>query len=375
MSTDKNNLNLELTGLIETPAAPGARPERKPEDPKVLAAIDQLLDAVGVPAAKRDTYDARLVKDLIATSAKLLPDGRNTGELKLITASVKEMRYAYKIFAKYAEPHKVTIFGSARTPEDHPDFAACVEFSKLMAEKKWMCITGAGNGIMKAGHVGPGRAASIGVSIKLPFETNANTVIAGDEKLIHFRYFFTRKLMFLSQAEAVALFPGGFGTFDEVFETLTLVQTGKSQMVPIVCCEGAGGTFWKEFDTWIKRELGGRGFINSEDTGIYKVCSTPQEAVDHILDFYTIYHSSRYVKDDLVIRLKRQLTPDELTILNREFAIIIKQGQIVSRGPYEVEEDFLDLPRIAFTHTRSKFGLIRRLIDRINSFGMQAKPI
>jgi uncharacterized protein (TIGR00730 family) len=367
MSTDKNNLNLELTGLIETPTA--GRPERRPEDPKVAAAVDALLDAVGVPAAKRDTYDARLVKDLLATCAKLIPDGRNSGELKLITAAVKEMRYAYRVFAKYTEPHKVTIFGSARTPEDHPDFAACVEFSKIMAERGWMSITGAGNGIMKAGHVGPGRAASIGVAIKLPFETNANTVIAGDEKLIHFRYFFTRKLMFLSQAEAVALFPGGFGTFDEVFETLTLVQTGKSQMVPIVCLEGAGGTFWKEFDTWVKRELGGRGFINSEDTGIYKVCATPAEAVEHILAFYTNYHSSRYVKDDLVLRLKRALTEAELVTLNTEFRVLVKQGDIHACGPYSVEEDFLELPRIAFTHTRSKFGLIRRLIDRVNSFG------
>lgn len=363
MSTEKNNLNVELTGLVPT-----GRPERKPEDPKLAAALDQILEAVGVTADKKDAIETRLVRDLLANCAKLLPDGRHSGELKLITASVKEMRYAYKIFAKYAEPHKVTIFGSARTPEDHPDFAACVEFSKLMAEKQWMSITGAGNGIMKAGHVGPGRAASIGVSIKLPFETNANTVIAGDEKLIHFRYFFTRKLMFLSQAEAVALFPGGFGTFDEVFETLTLVQTGKSQMVPIVCLEGAGGTFWKEFDTWVKRELGGRGFINSEDTGIYKVCDTAQEAVDHILAFYRLYHSSRYVKDDLVIRLKRPLTADELATLNTEFKILVKTGEIAAHGPYEVEEDALDMPRIAFTHTRSKFGLIRKLIDRINSF-------
>lgn len=365
MTTDKNNLNVELTGLIDS----SKRPERKPEDPKVAEALDRLLDAVGVSADKKDLLETRLVRDLLATCAKLIPDGRNVGELKLITAAVKEMRYAYRIFAKYTDPHKVTIFGSARTPEDHPDFAACVEFSKVMAEKGWMSITGAGNGIMKAGHVGPGRAASIGVAIKLPFETNANTVIAGDEKLIHFRYFFTRKLMFLSQAEAVALFPGGFGTFDEVFETLTLVQTGKSQMVPIVCLEGAGGTFWKEFLAWVKRELGGRGFINPEDTGIFRVCETPAEAVEHILGFYRIYHSSRYVKDDLVIRLKRALTGEELATLNREFRVIIKAGDIAARGPYEVEEDALELPRIAFTHTRSKFGVVRKLIDRINSFG------
>lgn len=361
MSADKNHLNVELTGLVES----GKAAERKAEDPKLAAAVDAVLQAVG---AKPGDEETRLVRDLLTSSAKLIPDGRNTGELKLITAAVKEMRYAYRVFAKYPDPHKVTIFGSARTPEDHPDFAACVEFSRIMAERGWMAITGAGNGIMKAGHIGPGRAASFGVAIRLPFETNANEVIAGDEKLIHFRYFFTRKLMFLSQAEAVALFPGGFGTFDEVFETLTLVQTGKSQMVPIVCVEGAGGTFWKGFDAWVKKELGSRGWISPEDPGIYSVCETPAQAADIITRFYRIYHSSRYVKDDLVIRLKRPLTATEVATLNTEFKPLIKSGEMVQRGPYEVEEDALDLPRLAFTHTKSKFAMIRRLIDRINSF-------
>ncbi len=365
MPADNNHLNVELTGLVDSAAELRARDRRASEDPRITPLLDQMLATVN---AKPDAPETRLVRDLLATSLKLISDGRNTGELKLITAAVKEMRYAYRIFAKYQDPHKVTIFGSARTPEDHPDFAACVEFSKLMAERGWMSITGAGNGIMKAGHVGPGRAASIGVAIKLPFETNANTVIAGDEKLIHFRYFFTRKLMFLSQAEAVALFPGGFGTFDEVFETLTLVQTGKSQMIPIVCLEGEGGTFWKAFDQWVRAELQQRGWISAEDTGIYKLCATPEEAAQHIQQFYRIYHSSRYVKDDLVIRLKSPLKESDVASLNAEFRSLVKTGQIVQRGPYEVETDYLDLPRLAFTHTRSKFGLIRRLIDRINTF-------
>src|SRR5262249_24538476 len=145
-------------------------------------------------------------------------------------------------------PHKVSIFGSARTPIGHPDYAAAREFGTIMAQNKWMIITGAGDGIMKAGHEGPGREASFGVAIRLPFETTANQVIAGDEKLIHFRYFFTRKLMFLSQSEAIALFPGGFGTKDEAFEALTLIQTGKSSMIPVVMCEGAGGNYWEQFD-------------------------------------------------------------------------------------------------------------------------------
>ena len=364
MATDnsphKTNLNVELTGLAEPQRSADLRTEALAE----LA--DKMIAVVGGQAG---TSEARYVRDLLINSAKLLSDGRGSGELKLITTAVKEMRYAFRVFAKYQDPHKITIFGSARTPETHPDFAACVEFSRLIAEQGWMVITGAGNGIMRAGHLGPGRSASFGVAIRLPFETNANEIIVGDEKLIHFRYFFTRKLMFLSQSEAVALFPGGFGTFDEAFETLTLVQTGKSGMVPIVCIEGQGGTFWKGFDRFVREELLGGGFISSEDTGLYKICNTPAEAVEHITSFYRIYHSSRYVKDDLVIRLKRPLTDAELATLNTEFKMLVKEGVMAMRGPYDVEEDSLELPRLAFTHTKSKFGVVRKLIDRINGFG------
>ncbi|QOJ01875.1 MAG: LOG family protein [Phycisphaeraceae bacterium] len=327
--------------------------------------MDQVIELSG---GKPGTLETRLVRDLITSAAKLIADGRDPGELKLITAAVKEMRYAYRVFARYAQPHKVTIFGSARTPDDHPDFSACVEFSKLMAERGWMSITGAGGGIMKAGHVGTGREASFGVAIRLPFEQSTNTVIAGDEKLIHFRYFFTRKLMFLSQAEAVALFPGGFGTFDEAFETLTLVQTGKSQMIPIVCLEGPGGSFWQGFLRFVKEELLARGFISPEDLSLFHLSPDPADAVEHIVRFYRNYHSSRYVKDDLVIRLQRPLSPAQIETLNAEFGVLVKSGVISARGPYPEESDALDLPRIAFTHTRSKFGLLRRLIDRINGF-------
>jgi uncharacterized protein (TIGR00730 family) len=276
------------------------------------------------------------------------------------------------VFGQYAEPHKVSIFGSARTPQGHPDYAAAREFGRLMAEAGWMVITGAGDGIMRAGHEGPGRQASFGVAIRLPFETNANEFIVGDEKLIHFRYFFTRKLMFLSQAEAVALFPGGFGTMDEAFEALTLVQTGKSSMIPIVMVEGEGQTYWEEFDAAMRKMLLARGWINAEDVGLYHIVKTPGEAAAHIQKFYRIYHSSRYVKDDLVIRLKRPLRQADVDRLNAEFGVLVKKAgtaspaKIVQRGPFEVEEDHLDLPRLSFPHTRHKFGLIRRLIDRIN---------
>ncbi|MBL9032797.1 MAG: LOG family protein [Phycisphaerae bacterium] len=349
---------------LDPDAATVPEPRPRPDDPEVAAAIDALIARCGGSGA--DPTDSRLVRELIAAALKLIPDGRDTGELKLIAAAVKELRYAYRVFGAYREPHKVTIFGSARTPADHPDYAATIAFSRDMASRGWMVITGAGGGIMHAGHVGPGRDASFGVAIRLPFETTANEVIKGDQKLIHFRYFFTRKLMFLSQAEAVALLPGGFGTMDEAYEALTLIQTGKSSMVPVVMLEGEGGTYWRQWEEWTLRGLLDRHLISPEDVNLYYIAPTPAAAAEHVARFYRVYHSSRYVKDELVIRLKRPISPRDVDRLGDEFAPLIKAGRMTLRGPLEAEEDHLDLPRLVFTHTRNKFGLVRRLIDRIN---------
>lgn len=363
--SNSNRQELDPVTPAELSRTDGAEPapQRRADEPEIAARIDALIkDMGGVPA----NFESRLIHDLIASGLKLIPDKRNTGELKLITAAVKELRYAFNVFGKYPDPHKVTIFGSARTPKDHPDYAATVEFSRLMAERGWMVITGAGGGIMEAGHVGPGREKSFGVAIRLPFEQTTNEVIAGDSKLITFRYFFTRKLMFISQAEAVALFPGGFGTMDEAFEVLTLIQTGKASMVPIVMCEGAGETYWEDFLRFIESGLLTRKWISPEDLHLLYLAKSPQDAADHIAKFYRNYHSSRYVRDDLVIRLKKRLKDDDVAKLSGEFAKLIKSGSITQRGPYEVEDDHLDLPRLAFTHTRRDFGLVRALIDKIN---------
>lgn len=333
------------------------------DSPEITAAIDALIKATG---GDPSTFNGRLVHDLVRTSLKLQPDGRDTGELKLVTNAVKELRHAFRIFGKYKEPHKVTIFGSARTPENHPDYIACVEFGRLMAQAGWMSITGAGGGIMQAGHVGPGRAASFGVAIRLPFEQNANHVIKDDEKLINFRYFFTRKLMFLSQAEAVVLFPGGFGTMDEAYETLTLVQTGKATPMPIVCIEGAGCDYWKNWDAWVRADLLDRGWISPEDPSIYYLAKDAVDAANHIIKFYRNYHSSRYVRDDFVIRLRNPIRESDVRVLERDFASIIKDGGMRLSGPLEGEDDHLLRPRLVFRHTRSKFAVLRQLIDRIN---------
>ncbi len=336
---------------------------------------DRLIELLEMVAGEAESYNAKLVRDLMTAALKLIPDGRDTGELKLMTAAMKELRYAYRVFGEYSEPHKVTIFGSARTPEDHPDYLEAVVFSRLMAEAGWMSITGAGDGIMKAGHEGPGRASSFGVAIQLPFETSANTFIKGDEKLINFRYFFTRKLMFLSQAEAVVCFPGGFGTLDETFEALTLVQTGKASMVPIVFVEGQaseeGQTYWQGLDSFVRDQLEARGWISPEDFSLYYMAKNAQDAADYVANFYRVYHSSRYVREKLVIRIKNKITDEQVQILNDEFGVLVKTGEIIQCGALEQERDHLDLPRIVFHHTKYKFGLIRSLIDRINSFGAE----
>ncbi|RMH10068.1 MAG: LOG family protein [Planctomycetota bacterium] len=365
-------------GLSSAPPERGA--QLRADDGEIQERIrDLILDVARNP----DEYDARLVRELITAALKLIPDGRNRGELKLMAAAMKELRYAFRVFGEYPEPHKVTIFGSARTPPDHPDYLAAVEFGRIMAERGWMVITGAGDGIMKAGHEGPGRKASFGVAIRLPFETTANEIIVDDEKLIHFRYFFTRKLMFLSQAEAVVCFPGGFGTLDETFETLTLVQTGKASMIPIVFVEGepteghtvSGGDpakaiagYWSGWKHFIDTQLMRRGWISPEDENLFYIARDPVDAADHVLNFYRNYHSSRYVRDDLVIRLNARLRDQDVELLNDEFAELVKKGRIVQRGPYDAEEENLDRPRIAFTHTRRSYGLVRKLIDRINQF-------
>jgi uncharacterized protein (TIGR00730 family) len=315
-----------------------------------------------------ESFEGELVRQMVSTSLKLMVGKHDTGQIKLMNRALKEMRYAYRIFTQYNGKPNISIFGSARTPEDHPDYIAAKEFSRLIAKEGWRCITGAANGIMKAGLEGSEKEASFGLSIRLPFETVSNSVIEGDPKLITFRYFFTRKLMFLSHSNAVAAFPGGVGTLDELFEVLTLIQTGKTNIMPIVLVEGKGGVYWKNWEQYLKRHLLKNGWISPEDLNLYYIAKNPNDAVMHVLKFYKRYHSYRYVKDNLVIRTNEKLTADQLKILNREFTSLFKVGQGEFTDPLPEESDHLELPRIAFHHTRRDMGLVRMMIDRINSF-------
>lgn len=327
------------------------------------AAIRALTDEFsGLPEGRRRF----LLEEMVATVLRLGRDDADTGELKLLNTALKEMRYSYRVFKPWEHKPKISIFGSARTPEDHPDYIAAKRFGELMGEAGWMSITGAGDGIMKAGHEGHGHEASFGLRIRLPFETTANEVIATDPKLVNFRYFFTRKLMFVANSEAVAAFPGGFGTLDEVFETLTLIQTGKAQPMPVVLIEGEGGTYWRKWIDFVERELLQNGWISPPDLSIISFAKTPEEARDIVLHGYRVYHSSRTMRDQFVIRLKQPISEAQRADLEAKFGCLAKDGRFVLSEPLEGEEEHLDLPRLHFTFVRRDFGVLMQLISAVN---------
>jgi uncharacterized protein (TIGR00730 family) len=345
-------------------AAAGRRTRDSAADTQLDGAILGLLRSLGHDP---DTAHALFAADMVRTALKFMQDGADTGQLKLVTAALKEMRYAYRVFNRYRGTKKISIFGSARTPETHPDYLAARRFGELIAREGWMAITGAGDGIMKAGHEGPSRDASFGLAIRLPSEQAANAVIDGDPKLINFRYFFTRKLMFTSNSHAIAVFPGGYGTQDELFEVLTLIQTGKSTMLPIVLVEGADGTYWSEWEKFSRDDLRRRGWISADDDCLYRRCATPEEAVKEVLGFYRRYRSSRFVRDRFVLRVDAPLSPAQLAALNAEFASIVRRGEIEQSGPFRIEDDSPELPRVHFDFIRRDYAALRRLIDRVNA--------
>jgi uncharacterized protein (TIGR00730 family) len=263
----------------------------------------------------------------------------------------------------------VTVFGSARTKPNHPAYQQAVEFGRAMAKHHWMVITGAGGGIMEAGHVGAGRDLSMGLNIMLPFEQSANTVIEGDPKLVTMKFFFTRKLMFVKECSAVVSLPGGFGTLDETAEVLTLLQTGKQTMLPVVLLDQPGGDFWQHFGEFIDHTLLADGMISPEDRALYTITDSVEAAVAETLRFYRVYHSLRYVGDTLVLRICQPLSPEDLAHLNDSFSDIVVQGSIqqVAALPEEANEPELSqLPRIKFHFDRKHLGRLRQMIDAIN---------
>lgn len=311
-----------------------------------------------------------LVREMIVTALKMGGEGLGEGDMKLYSRSLKEMRRASLVFGPYEDERKISIFGSARTKPDEPEFKAAAAFAKRMREAGFMTITGAGPGIMEAAQEGAGRDNSFGLNIKLPFEQGANAVIEGDEKLINFNYFFTRKLAFVKESDAIAAFPGGFGTMNELFEVLTLIQTGKAQVVPIVLVDAQGGTYWKTWYRFLKDHLHRLGLISDDDFHLFRVTDDLDEAAAEVTKFYRNFHSYRYVGKRLVVRLQRPVTPELLGHLNSEYNDLIEEEAYhTSKALPQEDEDephLHDLPRLICTKKRGLSGRFRQLIDCLN---------
>jgi uncharacterized protein (TIGR00730 family) len=325
--------------------------------------IVELLEAAAVRPGQRSFY-----QQLLTTVLKLNDDGALPGDLKITNTALKELRYGYKVFAPYRHVRKVTVFGSARTPPTEPAAAGARLFGRRMVDEGWMVITGAGHGIMGAAQEGAGGERSFGLNIRLPFEQEANPWIASDPKLVTFKYFFTRKLFLVKDASALALFPGGFGTMDEAFEVLTLMQTGKATLIPMVMLEVGSTPYWRRWEEWVREGPVASRLIDPRDTALYRIVDTVEDAVREVTGFYRVFHSARIVGQDLVFRLQQPLAAADVEEIQDRFQDILKGPVEQAPGPVAQElDEFPDLPRLILPFNRASYARLRQLIDFVNT--------
>ena len=314
----------------------------------------------------------KLIQRALAVLLRIAESDTERLNWKILTASLEDLEQGAKRFYPYRHTRKIAIFGSARTSPQQPEYKMAVDFARCMTQSGFMVITGAGGGIMQAGNEGAGRDNSFGLNIRLPFEQGANSAIDGDDKLIDFKYFFIRKLFFLKESDAIALFHGGFGSQDEAFETLTLCQTGKYGPVPLVLVDRPGGDYWHSWNNYICKQLQGKELISPEDSNLYTITDRLDIACQTIKDFYRVYHSSRYVGQLFVMRLKLELPEIMLEQLNQEFADILSQGEIKQTIALPEEQEdlsIIDLPRLIFYFNQKNHGRLYQLINKINCCG------
>ena len=333
-------------------------------DAALDARIEELVQAAGLER------DADLLVEMLATVLRMARRQPARGDLKLVNAALKEFAHAFRVFAAYKGVRKVSVFGSSRLTDEDPVSLCAEEFARRMVREGWMAITGAGPGVMEAAQRGAGADRSFGLNIKLPLGSEVNPVIESDPKLITFRYFFTRKVTFLKESDAFVLLPGGFGTLDELFELLTLVQTGKSDLHPVVLLAPPGETYWNEWRAIVEERLAARGLISLDDLHLVHMTNDVEDAVREVVGFYRNYQSQRYVDGRLVLRLRRAPGADQLPGLSEEFADLLESGsfEVAPPLPPEVaDEDALDLERLAFHFNRRSYGRLRDLVDRLNA--------
>jgi uncharacterized protein (TIGR00730 family) len=332
---------------------------------EIDAQIEALLDEVGA------TEDRDLLFEIVASGVLLATDEADRLDLKIVAATLAEMRMAFTAFAPYRTSPKVTIFGSARILPDDPLYAHARDVARMLSERGWMVITGAGPGIMAAGLEGAGREKSFGVNIRLPFEQEANEFILGDEKLVSMKYFFTRKLELVKESQGFICLPGGFGTLDETFELLTLQQTGKSVPTPIVFLDTPEDGYWRGWRRFVLDHVAAGGYVAEEDLKLVTITDDVAEAVEAVVGFYRNFQSIRWVGRTLVVRLRAAPTDEEIVALNEEFGPMIAEGSaIVGSGPLppEVEDhDQLDLPRLVLGFDIRHFGQLHAFIERLNA--------
>ncbi len=331
---------------------------RRPVPPEIAALVRQY--AV-------DSGNADLIQDMLITATKVAKSPLDRGELKILNTALRELRYAFKVFNPFRDVRKVSLFGSARATPEMPEYRQAVDFARRIAAKGYMVITGAGGGIMAAGNEGAGAEKSFGLNIQLPFEQTPNRFIGNDPKYIRFHYFFTRKIVFLKETHGIVLFPGGLGTLDEGFESLTLIQTGKSPPLPVVLVDRPRGTYWRTWAQYISDHLLRRGWISEEDLQLFTFTDRVDQAVEEITRFYRVYHSSRYVGDLLVIRCMKQLAERDVQHLSRGFKDILPGGEILrTRALPEEEPHLAHLPRLVMRFNRRNYGRLRAFINALN---------
>lgn len=335
-----------------------------------LEVLDQQLQQLLIDLAHHP--QGKLIQRALEVLLRIAGEDTERLNWKILTASLEDLEQGFQKFYPYRHTRKIAIFGSARTSPQQPEYQVAYDFAHRMTLAGFMVITGAGGGIMQAGNAGAGRDNSFGLNIRLPFEQGANSSINGDDKLINFKYFFTRKLFFLKESDAIALFPGGFGTQDEAFETLTLCQTGKYGPVPLVLIDRPGGDYWHSWNDYICSQLKAKGLISPEDPSLYTITDRLDVACQTIKDFYRVYHSSRYVGKLLVLRLTLKLSDSVLAELNQEFSDILSHGEITQNVALPEEQQelaTLDLPRLCFYFNQKSFGRLYQLISKINRLG------